>query len=245
MRAFSVTSSFVILSISTTVWAAEAKSVQQALVGTWKATISSEEAGQTFTPTLKFALVDGKLSGKYISSLDGAETAIKELRIKDSGVKFTVERELQGSTFIGKFALTLEGETLVGDTEYSYGDQAGKAQFKATKAKPPNLAPYVGQWTIEIKTNAGQSYTAGLELKKEGESLAGVYTAALDQSKTALSGLEVEGKDISFKVERERDGATIKLTYSGSLEGDAIKGTMTFKSPDREGEGEFVARRSK
>ena len=102
-------------------------------------------------------------------------------------------------------------------------------------------ADVTGKWVAQVPGRGGQTREVTFTLKAEGDKLTG--------SMTGFQGMEIplaEGKAggdaISFVTVQERNGNTMKSTYSGTVAGDEIK----FKvEGGRGGPVEYVAKKAK
>jgi hypothetical protein len=92
-----------------------------------------------------------------------------------------------------------------------------------------------GAWTWTVPGRDGQTRTATLKLKLEGEKLTGSMSGR-NNSETAIEDATIKGEDISFKVTREgQNGNKMTTKYAGKISGDSIKGKMEF---ERNGESQ-------
>jgi hypothetical protein len=93
-----------------------------------------------------------------------------------------------------------------------------------------------GVWELTSQTPRG-TVTRKLTLKQDGESLTGNLESPMGT--VAIQDGSVKGKQISFKVLRTRGERSREITYSGTVEGDTVRGTI--KSP--RGDIEWTAKR--
>jgi hypothetical protein len=92
-----------------------------------------------------------------------------------------------------------------------------------------------GTWKFAVETDAG-SGTPTFVFKQDGEKLTGTYSGQLGEAK--LTGT-VKGDKAEWSFEVSPGGDAIKVTYSGTLDGDSkMKGTAQFGSL---GNGKFTA----
>jgi hypothetical protein len=98
-------------------------------VGKWNC--EYEIAGQNRTATLIIKKDGDKLVGT-MSWPDQKETPVKDLKLKDANLTFSVERELQDNKFTVEYKLTIDGEKFKGK---------GAAEFAGDKR----------EWDIEGK----------------------------------------------------------------------------------------------
>jgi hypothetical protein len=94
---------------------------------------------------------------------------------------------------------------------------------------PANVA---GSWNIEV-SNGSRKTTQTMTLKQDGGTLTGTFKGPR-QSGT-IDGT-VDGKNIKFHVT-----ARIPLDYTGTVDGDSMKGTMSGSGQ----QGDWTATRSK
>lgn len=79
-----------------------------------------------------------------------------------------------------------------------------------------------GKWILDMQTDAG-SGTPTVTLKQEGEKLTGHYTGQLGD--TDITG-SVKGSEFTFWFAGDAQGQQFKVTYSGTVEKDTMKGTV-------------------
>jgi polyisoprenoid-binding protein YceI len=94
---------------------------------------------------------------------------------------------------------------------------------------PANVA---GTWTVDVSGGAGKTQQT-IVLKQDGGTIAGTFKGPR-QSGT-VDGT-VDGKNIKFHVT-----ARIPLDYTGTVDGDSMKGTMSGRGQ----QGDWTATRSK
>lgn len=94
---------------------------------------------------------------------------------------------------------------------------------------PANVA---GTWNVDVSGGAGKT-TQTIVLKQDGGTITGTFKGPR-QSGT-IDGT-VDGKNIKFHVT-----ARIPLDYTGTVDGDSMKGTMSGRGQ----QGDWTATRSK
>ena len=94
---------------------------------------------------------------------------------------------------------------------------------------PANVA---GTWSVEV-SDGSRKTTQTITLKQDGAAITGTFKGPR-QSGT-VDGT-VDGKNIKFHVT-----ARIPLDYTGTVDGDSMKGTMSGRGQ----QGEFTGTRSK
>jgi hypothetical protein len=96
-------------------------------------------------------------------------------------------------------------------------------------------ADVTGTWNAAVETDAGTG-TPTFVFKQTGEQLTGTYSGALGEAKVTGT---VKGNQVTWTFDAAPGGDTIKVTYTGTLEGDnKMKGTVELGSL---GKGTFTA----
>lgn len=98
--------------------------------------------------------------------------------------------------------------------------QAPPAQQSPSDEKPTQVA---GTWSVSYETPNG-TFTQTLTLKQDGTSLTG--TIGGEQSSSDVKG-SVSGNSVNFSVTRKGQRGSITMNYSGTADGDTIKGTIS------------------
>jgi hypothetical protein len=112
----------------------------------------------------------------------------------------------------------------------------------ATVAKAADKGA-AGTWTWTVNRN-GQDVTTTLKLKQDGEKLTGTVKGQQGNETEIKDGKITKDGDVSFTVERERNGQTFVIKYAGKLEGDSIKGKTKMTINGEERERDWEAKRS-
>jgi hypothetical protein len=101
-----------------------------------------------------------------------------------------------------------------------------------------------GSWVLRAAAPGRPAQESILKLEKNGEKLVGVITDS--QGRTgSIKDARLQGNDLSFRVEVERQGQQFSFTYDGKLAKDAMKGTVTAKMLGREFKFGFDGKRVK
>jgi hypothetical protein len=82
-------------------------------------------------------------------------------------------------------------------------------------------ADVFGAWTLTYTTKDGVKIESVLTVTKEGDKLAG--TISSPRGSVALNEISVTGDDIAFAIIRVGFGDTIRIDYTGKVEGDSMK----------------------
>jgi len=179
----------------------------------------------------------GTISGR------GGEAPIQGLKLEGDQISFQVRRERGGDIIVTKYNGKISGDTILGKIESSFGGQPTTRNWDAKREARKGPVNVTGNWQYTFTTPGGQSFEPLLKLKQEGQSITG--TIAFGQNEAPLSGGKIENDEVSFKVERERDGQKFATQYTGKLEGDSIKGKVNLKWGGSDRSYEFEAKRIK
>lgn len=79
-----------------------------------------------------------------------------------------------------------------------------------------------GKWILDVQTDAG-SGTPALTFKQDGEKLTGHYSGQLGENEVTGT---IKGNAITFGFQGDFGGQTLKVTYTGTVEKDTMKGTV-------------------
>jgi hypothetical protein len=102
----------------------------------------------------------------------------------------------------------------------------------------------IGTWVLHAKPPGRPAQESILKLEKNGEQLVGMV--ADSQGRTgAIKDAHLQGSDISFRVEVDRQDQKISFVYNGKLDKDTMKGTVTAKMSGRELHFAFDGKRAK
>lgn len=93
-----------------------------------------------------------------------------------------------------------------------------------------------GTWLLETHHSAGTS-TPTVTITQTGEKLNGKYVGSYGES--VLTGTIEDSKEFTFRVDIGTE-QKVTVVYTGTLEGDTIKGSMTMGEM---GEGTFTGKR--
>jgi hypothetical protein len=100
--------------------------------GTWKWTFTRQN-GDTVENTLKLKQDGDKLSGT-LAGPQGNEREIKDGKVKDGDVSFTVTFDRNGQEFTLKFSGKLSGDTIKGKNEFEVNGETRMRDWEAKRA---------------------------------------------------------------------------------------------------------------
>ena len=97
-------------------------------------------------------------------------------------------------------------------------------------------AKVAGDWNLTVESPNG-TRTPTASFKQDGENLTGTYKGALGEA--PLKGT-IKGNEIKFTVTVNTPNGELALDYSGTVDGDSMKGTVKF---GQLGEGTFTGKK--
>ncbi len=83
-----------------------------------------------------------------------------------------------------------------------------------------------GTWNLKVETQAGTG-TPTLVLVQDGEKLTGTYTGRM--GKSPITGT-IKGNALEFSFTASGPMGSAVVSYSGTVDGDNVSGTMTMGS---------------
>ena len=111
---------------------------------------------------------------------------------------------------------------------------ASAALAGAALAADANVA---GEWDFTVETQAGTG-TPHFSLKQDGTAVTGTYKGQLGEA--PVTGT-VKGNELTINFKVNAQGTDLAITYSGTVEGDAIKGKVSLGEL---GEGTFTGKKA-
>ncbi len=208
------------------------------IAGTWKVSIGSADAGG-LEASLTLQQDGDKISGKLVGA-DGTETEIAEPTLNGNELTFKITADFGGQPLNATFKGKVEGDDVKGTVDYDLGGQVGTLDVSAKRegAVAVALVPIDGNWTLTLTTPDGQTFEPSVALKLDGGKLTGHYTGPAGEAD--IQDGTHSGNEFAFAV--VRDQGTLK--YKGTIDGDAIKGTVDFDLGGQSGTMEFVGKRT-
>ncbi len=195
----------------------------------------------TATMTLK------KEADKIVGVISGQQGDIGvEAEVKEKAVSMWASVPTQNGSIDITFTGTADGNTMKGTVDF--GGQGGGDWVATRAAAPPPAAPaptaepagadVTGTWNFEVTTEFGTG-SSTMTFKQDGEKITGQYSGQYGQAD--LTGT-VKGNAITFSYELVRETMTALVSYSGTIEKDRMKGTLSIGDM---GNGSFTATRSR
>jgi hypothetical protein len=189
-----------------------------------------------------FRLDGEKLQGVIKGEI--GETAL-EGTITEKLVKFAFKVPYQGADLLITLMGDIDGDSMKGTADFgglAQGDWSGKRPSAGSTSETPGQAPaeekidVTGTWAFQVETPMGTGNPT-FTFKQEGEKITGQYKGMLGEAE--VSGT-IKGNAISFSFKVNAQGLEGIVTYSGTVERNAMKGNAKLGDV---GGGEFTAKR--
>jgi hypothetical protein len=211
----------VVLSASVVI-AAEAQ-----VAGEWNFTSKFEAMTMDATMTIT-KNAEGKYAGTWSSQW--GESTLSDITADANKIKFTQTSSFGGQDFKTSYEGTLEGEKLKGTAK----GQWGEFTFEGTREKTENQKdPIVGEWQMNIMIPAREIVDKMTITQNADGNLAGKWEG-MRGGETAISNLKFADGKLTFTRTSKMGGNDFTSTFTGTVTGDAIKGTFSSDFGERE-----------
>ncbi|HAM72305.1 MAG TPA: hypothetical protein DCM86_11735 [Verrucomicrobiales bacterium] len=204
--------------------------------GRWKWNFTMPD-GSVVSPVLKIRADESGGLKATVRFRHATEVPVQDFRFSGDQLSFVVVREGIDRKATIHYSGRLVGETLRGTIE---SDWAGAFQTYPWEAQRlPETPDGNWKWTTHIRE---RKLEFTLSLKQEGDKLSGKLTARKGQGVDIHHGHFKNG-EVTFEVERERDGEKIVSKFRGTLARDMIRGREVATVGKAEHTYEWVASR--
>ena len=208
--------------------------------GKWNLTFNTTQGTEGATLTLKkdgeklSGLIAGPRGEQEVSGIQkNADVQIGfSLPTPNGPIDVSLNATQNGNSLSGT---ALAGGQLVGDFTGTR-EGAPAAPPAKTSSQDGGKVDVTGTWLFDVSSPAGTG-TRTVTFKQDGEKITGKYTGQYGESD--LTGT-VKGADISFYFDVNAEGTSIRVTYTGKIDKDTMKGTLSLGDL---GEGTFTAKR--
>jgi len=180
---------------------------------------------------------------KIVGVISGQQGDIGiEAEVKEKAVSMWASVPTQNGSIDITFTGTADGNTMKGTVDF--GGQGGGDWTATRAAAPPAAAPappadkagvdVTGTWNFEVTTEFGTG-SSTMTFKQDGGKITGKYSGQYGEAE--LTG-SIKGNEIAFSYELVRESMTAVVSYSGTVEKDRMKGTLSIGDM---GNGSFTA----
>ena len=196
---------------------------------------AQQTAGKLAKAGVRFAFQSGSLTNitdllrnanVTIENGLSATDAVRAFTISPATI-FGVENQL-GSIETGKIAnLTVtRGDIFDRNSRVAYVFIDGRpVDLRPPSGGPSGRNPVTGTWNLNVNLGQGEK-TVTLNLQQEAERLSGSISGSLGTGE--ISNASVVGGEVRFTVALEIEGQTKEATFTGTLTGDQIRGTVNI-----------------
>jgi len=197
-----------------------------AIIGNWELTVTSERG--TFPGRI---VIYPDLTGRY--ELFGAEIPMKTLKFEGDQLVYTVEVGFGDQVSEISFKGKVDGKSLKGQSTSTWGPS--EITGKKAEATQGQTSSIVGTWEFTREGQDGTRRTNTLTIKPD---LTGTYKGR--DTEFPVTGLTVNGDQVSFKVTMKYNDTEVPMEFKGKLEGGTLKGEFITSRGSREAVGKKV-----
>jgi len=212
------------------VWPGAAQAPAPDISGNWELTVTTSRGPEAATLTL--AKAGEKYSG---TAARGTDQATAEATVKDKAVTILITAQMQNGPATFTLTGSVAGDTMSGTGQFG---ARGEGSWTATRAAAPAAIDVSGTWSVEVDTGQGTG-TPSFTFKQDGGKLSGQYTGLFGQA--PVTGT-LKGSAVEFWVDITVEGTSARVTYSGTVDKDSMKGTVKLGDL---GEGTFKGTRKR
>jgi hypothetical protein len=189
--------------------------------GTW--TWVRELEGQEAQSVLHLSYKEGKLTGAYKRM--GQVVPISNGKFDKNEISFDADGKWNDQTVHGKFKGKLSPNAINGTIEIVIED--GSLPLAWVAKRGVDADEVVGTWKLKLVTANGNTVEPTLKLSTDKGMLKGTYISSRFGEHEATA-IKLNGPELSWTVEFERNGQKFTGVYKGKLEAQAIKGKLAF-----------------
>jgi hypothetical protein len=206
------------------------------LSGKWTSIVEGF-GGQANTGSLTLSQDGGSLKGSHEDGF--GESEIEDGKAGESSVSFKITREFGERKMVATFSGKAEGKAITGIMTIVGRD--GPREMKWEAYRTPEIDP-TGLWKWKTASGRdGAERSSWVKLKYAKGELTGTYRT--ERGEMAITEPVLEGKTISFKIERGFGDRVFATEYKGTLDNKMIKGSIQSRRGDEERKTEWSASR--
>ena len=222
---------FLVLLATRPALAADDVRTNSPLDGTWRWEFTMPDSGR-ITPTLRVKTEDGVLIGTTRFRA-GTSTPVTNLTLNGDAVSFEVARGRDRQTTVTRYRGTLFGDRIKGTMVSNWTGREESYDWEATRN---TSVDGTWKWSPGFGGRGGPGGRGGggttVTLKRDGDKLSGKLNAPRLGEADIKHGRFRNG-EVSFQIERERDGETSTNFYRGRFSADTITGRFTSEAGGR------------
>jgi hypothetical protein len=206
---------------------APAVKAAEGIEGEWE--FKSEWPARTSTATMTITKNDeGKYEGTW--SAQWGESMLSDITFENGKIKFVQISNFGGQEMKTTYEGTVEGNKITGKAQGQWGDFTfdGMLQGEAKTGADAIL----GQWQMDITVPAREIVEKLTITKNADGTLAGKWEA--QRGENTISDVKFEAGKLTFTRTSKFRGMEFTMTFTGTVEGDNIKGVFSSERGERE-----------
>lgn len=196
--------------------------------GEWEFKSQMQARTQNATMTIIKA-ADGKLEGKW--STQRGESSLSDITFENGTLKFVQTASFGGQEMKTTYEGKVEGGKITGKAK----GQFGEATFDGTLSGEPKSGAdaIVGEWTMSVNMPARENIEKLTITKNADGTLAGKWMGG-QRGESVISNVKFEGGKLTFTRTVKFGDREMISDFTGTVEGDNIKGNFSSERGDRE-----------
>jgi hypothetical protein len=201
------------------------------VTGTWTITMDTPNGSRDRMLTLK---QDGIQLAGTITGFRGETVPLANVSLNGKELRFEVSSERNGVTVKRTYVATLNGDSMKGTIEG--GGPSLSFTGKRDARSPSTTARMAGTWKLTVQ-GPNQTYHPVLTLAEESGKYSGRFLVEAG-NEAPLKELVVKGSQLDFTTDLQLNGMLIHVEFSGSVDGDRLKGTVNANGQNLAATGE-------
>jgi hypothetical protein len=207
--------------------------------GLWKVSFVLD-SGQKLQSSIKIKQKGDKFVGEFVG-ITGKKSDAKEVTFKDGVLSFDVDDQVEKGDILFHYTGKVVAEKVNGNVSWA-GDGSTKLNFKFEAEKShTKTADVAGTWKLKVPVKNGPTFEPTVKFTQTGGAVTGTYTG--EQGETPVADGLVLGDELTFEVNKQKDGKSYKLRYQGKVDGDKVKGAVDYNFDGITGYYDFVGQR--
>jgi hypothetical protein len=156
-----------------------------------------------------------------LTGFRGEPVALAGISLNGKELRFEVSSERNGVTVKRTYVATLDGDSMKGTIEGG----GPSLTFTGRREAAPAAAGMAGAWKLSVQA-PDQTHHPVLILIEQSGKYSGKFLVEAG-NEAPLKELVVKGTQLDFAVDVQVNGMLVHLAFSGTVEGDRLKGAVT------------------